>query len=52
MTSGPQMAGPVPRANVGSRVNYKPEVPQDKAEATNWKAGAWRAAESTQAGKS
>jgi hypothetical protein len=37
---------PAPRANGGSRANSKPKLTQDKATATNWKAGAPHATDS------
>jgi hypothetical protein len=41
-----QKRSQAPRANAGNRANSKPERRQDKATATNWKAGAPRATDS------
>jgi hypothetical protein len=40
-----------PRANAGIRANSKPELTQDRATATNWKADTSRAADSIQGGQ-
>ena len=44
--TAPRYKSPAPRANAGNRVNSKSERTQDKATATNWKAGAPRATDS------